>query len=390
MSVSRQKGLSNMNKICYVLTVPITVRAFFIPQLKFLSENGFDVTVICSSDPTLQDELGENVRFVPVDMPRGLSLFKSVSVILKLIKIFNKEKFDIVQYSTPNAALYSSIASKVCKNKVRNYHLMGFRYLGASGVLKSILKFLEKLTCKLSTSIECVSKSNLELGVKEGIFPREKATVVWNGSTGGVDLSRFDYSNRDTWRKQIREELGYSENDFIFGFVGRITKDKGIDELLEAYLQSNQQSKLLLVGDYENTENLEQNNLDKALNNKNIQFIDSVNDIERYYAAIDMLVLPSYREGFGNVIIEAGAMGTPAIVTDISGPKDAVIPNKTAFLVPKNDSNSLAKIFNELTFQKSKELGNNAFDFVKDNFDQETLNKHILSRKQQILFCQGD
>ncbi len=374
-----------MNKICYILTVPVTVRAFFIPQLKYLSENGFDVSVICSSDDSLQSELGEKIHFIPVDMPRGLSIFKSISVIRKLIKIFKQESFNFIQYSTPNAALYGAIAAKICRVKIRNYHLMGFRYLGAKGILKVILKFLEKITCRLSSSIECVSKSNLELGVEEGIFAKNKATVVWNGSTGGIDLDRFSIENRTEWRNEIRNKLGYSKNDFIYGFVGRITKDKGIDELLEAFLNSAHNAKLLMVGEFENEQELNHDLLSNAKSNNQIKFVGAVNDVEKYFAAIDMLVLPSYREGFGNVVIESAAMGTPAIVSDIPGPRDAVIPNKTAILVPPNNTMALENIFSTVSKETIKSLGKEAADFSKNNFDQNILNKYILERKNYLL-----
>jgi len=374
-----------MNKICYILTVPVTVRAFFIPQLKYLSENGFDVSVICSSDDSLQSELGEKIHFIPVDMPRGLSIFKSISVIRKLIKIFKQESFNFIQYSTPNAALYGAIAAKICRVKIRNYHLMGFRYLGAKGILKVILKFLEKITCRLSSSIECVSKSNLELGVEEGIFAKNKATVVWNGSTGGIDLDRFSIENRTEWRNEIRNKLGYSKNDFIYGFVGRITKDKGIDELLEAFLNSAHNAKLLMVGEFENEQELNHDLLSNAKSNNQIKFVGAVNDVEKYFAAIDMLVLPSYREGFGNVVIESAAMGTPAIVSDIPGPRDAVIPNKTAILVPPNNTMALENIFSTVSKETIISLGKEAADFSKNNFDQNILNKYILERKNYLL-----
>lgn len=374
-----------MNKICYILTVPVTVRAFFIPQLKYLSENGFDVSVICSSDDSLQSELGEKIHFIPVDMPRGLSIFKSILVIRKLIKIFKQESFNFIQYSTPNAALYGAIAAKICRVKISNYHLMGFRYLGAKGILKVILKFLEKITCRLSTSIECVSKSNLELGVEEGIFAKNKATVVWNGSTGGIDLDRFSIENRTEWRNEIRNKLGYSKNDFIYGFVGRITKDKGIDELLEAFLNSTHNAKLLMVGEFENEQELNHDLLSNAKSNNQIKFVGAVNDVEKYFAAIDMLVLPSYREGFGNVVIESAAMGTPAIVSDIPGPRDAVIPNKTAILVPPNNTMALENIFSTVSKETIKSLGKEAADFSKNNFDQNILNKYILERKNDLL-----
>lgn len=374
-----------MNKICYILTVPVTVRAFFIPQLKYLSENGFDVSVICSSDDSLQSELGKKIHFIPVDMPRGLSIFKSISVIRKLIKIFKQESFNFIQYSTPNAALYGAIAAKICRVKIRNYHLMGFRYLGAKGILKVILKFLEKITCRLSSSIECVSKSNLELGVAEGIFAKNKATVVWNGSTGGIDLDRFSIENRTEWRNEIRNKLGYSKNDFIYGFVGRITKDKGIDELLEAFLNSAHNAKLLMVGEFENEQELNHDLLSNAKSNNQIKFVGAVNDVEKYFAAIDMLVLPSYREGFGNVVIESAAMGTPAIVSDIPGPRDAVIPNKTAILVPPNNTRALENIFDTVSKETIISLGKEAADLSKNNFDQNILNKYILERKNYLL-----
>lgn len=374
-----------MNKICYILTVPVTVRAFFIPQLKYLSKNGFDVSVICSSDDSLQSELGEKIHFIPVDMPRGLSIFKSISVIRKLIKIFKQESFNFIQYSTPNAALYGAIAAKICRVKIRNYHLMGFRYLGAKGILKTILKLLEKITCRLSSSIECVSKSNLELGVAEGIFAKNKATVVWNGSTGGIDLDRFSIENRTEWRNEIRNKLGYSKNDFIYGFVGRITKDKGIDELLEAFLNSAHNAKLLMVGEFENEQELNHDLLSNAKSNNQIKFVGAVNDVEKYFAAIDMLVLPSYREGFGNVVIESAAMGTPAIVSDIPGPRDAVIPNKTAILVPPNNTRALENIFDTVSKETIISLGKEAADFSKNNFDQNILNKYILERKNYLL-----
>ena len=210
-----------MYKICYMVTIPLTIESFFIPQLQYLAANGFDVTVVCSNDSSLQEKLGESIRFYPIDIPRGISVGGSIYALKALTHFFKKEKFDLIQYSTPNAAFYSSIAAKRADCKVRNYHLMGLRYLGASGMGRIILKALEIIACYNSTSIECVSKSNMEMGIKEGLFPKEKVTVVWNGSTGGVDLSRFDFSKRQQWRGEIRKEFGYSESDFVFGFVGR-------------------------------------------------------------------------------------------------------------------------------------------------------------------------
>ena len=250
---------------------------------------------------------------------------------------------------------------------------------------RTILKVLERIACRNSTSIECVSKSNMEMGISEGLFPREKVTVVWNGSTGGVDLSRFDFSKRQQWRKEIRKELGYSSNDFVYGFVGRITKDKGIDELLSAFLELKDNSKLLLVGDIEKDNHLDVDLLAKAQQNSNIKFHSFVSDIERYYAIIDVLVLPSYREGFGNVVIEAGAVGTPAIVTDIPGPTDTIDREKTALVVPVKNPHALAESLRKIRERDYVNMGENAAQFAKEKFDSKVLCEKILERKKEIL-----
>lgn len=374
-----------MKKICYVATIPGTIESFFIPQLRYLSENGYSVTVVCAYSDSLQIQLGGKVIFHSIDIPRGISFAGSVKAIQELTAFFKLEQFDLIQYSTPNAAFYASIAAKAVGCKVRNYHLMGLRYLGASGMGRAFLKTIEKIACSNSTSIECVSKSNMELGIREGLFPREKVTVVWNGSTGGVDLAKFDYARRDQWRGEIRGELGYSDKDFVYGFVGRITRDKGINELLEAYFRLNSDAKLLLVGEIEDEQTLNQELFEKAKKDSNVVIHNAVSDIERYYAAIDVLILPSYREGFGNVVIEAGAVGTPAIVSHIPGPIDTIDPGVTALTVPVKDAKALADAMGRMRQTDYVNMGRSAARFAKEKFDSRVLCEKILERKQLLL-----
>lgn len=369
-----------------MVTLPATIESFFIPQLKYLTANGFDVTVISSPSESLLDELGNSIRFYPVEIPRGISFLGSITAICNLIKVFKAENYDLIQYSTPNAAFYASIAAKYVGCSIRNYHLMGLRYLGASGCGRVVLKLLEKITCKNSTSIECVSESNLRMGVKEGLFPCEKATVVWNGSTGGVDLDRFNYAKRAQWRAEIRKELGFAENDFVYGFVGRITRDKGINELLKAYWELNSDAKLLLIGQIEEEKNLNEELFEKAKNDQRIIIHESVSDIERYYAAIDVLMLPSYREGFGNVIIEAGAVGTPAIVSDIPGPIDAIEREVTALVVPVKSVGELKDAMNRIRQIDYVKMGQNAKEFAQNRFDSRKLCEKILERKRKLFY----
>lgn len=376
----------SLYKICYVVTIPVTIQSFFIPQLQFLADNGFDVTVVCSQDPNLRSILGDKINFHPIDIPRGISVGRMIKSIQLLTIFFKKENFDIIQYSTPNAAFCASVSAILSRNMVRNYHLMGFRFLGAKGIEKYLLKYLEKITCMFSTHIECVSQSNLNLGVKEKLFPESKATVVWNGSTGGVDLKKFDYIHKERWRKEVRYELGIDKDDVLFGFVGRITKDKGINELIEAFSKLQNDEKLLLIGPLEGVNTLNSRLWEWAKNNSNVIILDAVLDIERYFAAMDVLVLPSYREGFGNVIIEAEAMGTPVIVSEIPGPIDAILPSKTGLFCISKDSGDLYKKLKMMSSDKlcRNQMGNAARYYVRACFDSEVLCYKILVRKMEL------
>lgn len=375
----------SIRKICYIVTISPTIRSFFIPQLQYLARYGFEVSVICSQDDKLAEDLGEGINYIPVDIPRGISFGGSLNAVRKLISIFEREKFDLIQYSTPNATLYASIASRIVGCKIRNYHLMGFRYLGAHGIEKFILKTIEKISCWNSTSIECVSRSNLELGIKEKVFSANKATVVWNGSTGGVDLERFNYSKRNIWRRELREELGYKTTDFIYGFVGRITRDKGINELLGAFFELKDGSKLFLIGNVEDENTLDKNLWMKAKNHPDVQIHIAVSDIERYFAMIDVLVLPSYREGFGNVVIEAAAVGTTAIVSDIPGPIDTIDIGKTGMTVEVKNVDDLKEKMVTMKSAIHNDMTQNAVSFARNNFDSDKLCKKICERKKFLL-----
>ena len=380
------KGYKCM-KICYITTISLTIRAFFIPQLEYLSEHGYDVTVICSYDKNLQNDLGDNIKYIPIHIDRGVSPKTIIKSIKNLIKVFKKENFDLIQYSTPNAAFCAAIAAILTRVPIRNYHLMGLRYLGAEGIARFILKKIETITCKLSTHIECVTKSNLEYAIAEGIFQRKKAVVVGNGSSGGVDLIRFDVGKRIKWNKELRRELKIDEHDFVFGFVGRITRDKGINEILEAFYRLNGHCKLLLIGTQEGVHTLDKNLWAKAAKDKDIIFHKNVSDIEKYYATMDVLLLPSYREGFGMVIAEAAAMGTPAIVSNIPGPVDVIRDGITAYTVSARDSDSLRKTMQMFLDNpnKSKQMCADCVDFIKNTFDNNILFEKILERKNALM-----
>lgn len=377
-----------MKKICYVVTVSITIKSFFIPQLKFLAENGYDVTVICSPDEKLKEMLGDKIKYIPVNMPRGLSLFGSIKAIKNLKRIFKEEKFDLVQYSTPNAAFYASIASKSTKVKIRNYHLTGLRYLGASGIFRKVLKWIEKKAIKNSTHVECECKSNVDYCLNENLFSREKAVVVGYGSAGGIDLKRFDIEKAKGYREEKRSTYDVQENEFLFGFVGRITKDKGINELITAFnrlAKENENVKLAVIGGIDLNNGLTDKIFSELNSNERIIRIDATPEIEKYYSMLDALVLPSYREGFGNVVIEAEAMGVPVLVSDIAGPIDAMEDGVTGLKFKVKDVQALYEAMKKGLEFKNNGFGKNAVEFVLERFDSNKLNQEILKRKNQLL-----
>ncbi len=374
-----------MKKICYVVTIPLTIRAFFIPQLRYLAAHGFDVTVVCRDDGRIGEELGGSIHFHGIEMPRGMSVMGSLRAVSRLTAFFKEQRFDLIQYSTPNAALYASIAAKRAGCGVRCYHLMGNRFLGAGGLGRQFLKAMDKLACRLSTTIECVSPSNLELGAAEGVYPREKASVVWNGSSGGVDLKKFDLRRREVWRSELRRELGYEETDFIYGCVGRINRDKGVNELLEAFFRLREDAKLFIIGSLEKDGAPDAALWKKAAESPRVQIHGPVEDVERYYAMLDVLVFPSHREGFGNVVLEAAAMGTPAIVAEIPGPIDAIVAEETAICFPSRNVEELTAAMERIRRRDLRQMGAAAAAFAAGAFDSELLCRKILERKRRLL-----
>lgn len=376
-------------KICFVTTVSITLRAFVLPTLEHLVRNtDWQITVICDDDPTFEAALPQGVRYIPVSMKRGISL-GGIGAMLKMWKIFRQEKFDLVQYSTPNASLYASMAAKLAGVPVRLYCQWGIAYVGFHGLKRKIFKAIEKLVCRFSTQIEPDSFGNLRFSREEGLYGEEKSRVVWNGSASGVDLTKFDISQKNAWRQAIRSRYGL-EDAFVYGFVGRITRDKGINELFAAYQKlcaEKENTYLMLVGSKENEQLLDQRLLTWAQEHPRVIFCGQTNEVEKYMSAMDVYILPSYREGFGSAVVEAEAMGVPVIVSDIPGPTDAMVPEQTGLLVKKADVDTLYQAMARICEDRDlcAALGRQAAGFAAERFDQKQLVRYILEDRKRLL-----
>ena len=369
-----------MKKICFVTTVSITMKSFVVETAKHLHEQcGYDVTLICSPDEAFEKSLPEYLHFIPVDMPRGadLSGFKSVKVFRK---IFREQKFDMVQYSTPNASCYASIAAKLEKVPIRLYCQWGIRYVGLSGVSRRIFKLLEKLVCKNSTHIRAVSRLNKDFAVAEGLYKADKAVVVGNGGTIGVDTTVYDLARKAEWRKSIYEGYGLSDGDFVFGFAGRISRDKGCAELFEAFFkvsERNKSARLLIVGPYEENCGIDAELIAKAKDCDKVIFTGRIDNAEmkKYYSAMDVLVHPTYREGFGMVIQEAGALAVPTITTKIPGASEVMEDGVSCLLVEPKNTASLADAMRQAIHsqERVKSLGAAAYERTKKLYDRPVM-----------------
>ena len=376
-----------MKKICFITTIPLTLNTFVLNTAKYLHENtDWDISFICSDENDFGLSLPKYIHYFPVQMERGISI-AGVKAMLEMKKIFKREKFDLIQYSTPNASLYASMAGRLAHVPVRLYCQWGIAFVGFQGLKRKIFQMEEKYVCHLSTHIEPDSNSNLRFAHEIGLYPKGKGSVIWNGSACGVNLTKFDISNKEEYRKDIREQLDISEDAFVYGFVGRITRDKGVNELLEAYKKLNDDSYLIMVGPSEVDETINQELYTWASENEKTKFTGYTTVVEQYLSAMDCYILPSYREGFGMGVVEAEAMGVPVIVTDISGPTDAMIDNETGIVVQKADVESLYNAMISIREDKVRyfAMAEKAHDFAVNNFEQKQLFNYILEDRKKLL-----
>lgn len=387
-----------MKKICFITTIPLTIEAFILKTAEYLHQHtDWEISFLCDDDPDFAKKVPEYIRYFPVPMKRGISP-AGIGAMLQMKKIFREERFDLIQYSTPNASLYAAMAGKAARIPVRLYCQWGMVFVGFSGVKRRIFRGVEKYVCKSSTRIEPDSHRNMEFAIGEGLYPREKAAVIWNGSSRGVDTEKYDSSRKSVWREEIRTQYGIPEEAFVFGFAGRITSNKGINELLSAFREIlsergvNESGEkalayLMLVGSEEVDERIDRELYEWSRASEQVIYTGYTTSVEKYLAAMDCYVMPSYREGLCMSIVEAEVMGLPVIVTDIPGTVDAMDPGKTGVTVKKADAKDLAsamKAFLDREYDIDR-FGKNAIDFAISHFEQQTLFRYILEDRKELL-----
>lgn len=379
-----------MKKICIVTTISDTMKAFVLDSAKYLhNEGGYDVTLICNRDDEFAREIPEYLHYIPVKMKRGISL-SGFSTIRQLRKIFEKEKFDMVQYSTPNASYYASVAAKRAGVPIRLYCQWGMIYISRKGLTRKLFKRLERAICENSTFVQPDSFGNLEFCRREGLYSEEKSGVVWNGSAKGVNLEKFDISKKEEFNLEIRQRYNIAKDDLVIGTVGRLGREKGSNELIKAFealKKTYKTAKLLFVGPIEKQNTIEPRTLEYFMSCEDIIKVGWTNEVEKYLSAMNVFVFPSYREGFGLSAIEASAMAVPIIATEYPGPSGAVVNKKTGFRIKIG---SVEEIVSAVELILSNEtiaetMAQNAHTYAKTCFDEKEFLKKYLKNRRQLL-----
>ncbi len=377
-------------RICICATVPLSIEAFYGKQLNFLYENGFDVTVITSYTEAFAKSLPEHVTYRPVPFTRQMTPWQDFKAFLKVINIFRREKFDLLQYNTPKAALICSFAGWVMGIPTRLYLMWGLYFTGQSGWRRLFYKTTEKLTCQFSTHIAPDGKENCQFAISEGLCNSQVAEVIGEGSANGIDVERFNKHRFKNKLEDIRREIGASETDIVVGIIARLGREKGINELVRAYLEAKnevQDSILLLVGPTETPCSFDTDVVHAIENEPTIISVGFQREVEKYLAIMDIFTLPSYREGFGVVNLEANAMELPVITTNIVGPRESIVDSETGVLVACGNVKSLKNAIIDLCNnpEKRQQMGKNGRRRAIELFEQKKHWRRIVAHRKKII-----
>ena len=359
-------------KIIRAVTVAQSI-GFFVEMIPTLNQKEIEVVALSSPGKELDDLREKGVPTIVVPMERHISIFKDMKALMALVKVFRREKPDMVHSMTPKAGLLCMLAAKMAHVPVRVHTFTGLVWPTAAGLKRRILMATDWLTCACATHIIPEGQGVLN-DLKNGGITKKPMKVLGYGNVRGVDMVRFSPS---------RFDVSKNPSAFTFVFVGRIVGDKGINELVEAFVklhEKHQNARLILVGSYEHEldplsdttrEQIESN---EAIDACGPKYDD---DLLRMYVNADCFVMPSYREGFPNTVLEAGAMGLPSIVTDINGSREIIENEKNGLIIPSKNASALYDAMERmLTDDTAREtMRSNARPMIASRFEKNFVQK---------------
>ena len=365
-------------KLCVSTTTSGSISSFILPMVPKLKELGFDITFVTSCSPGFVEQCPDYVTVFDYPVKRGFDFRGTIRSAIKFKRLCKQQQFDMVIYSTINASLYCAYGAKHAHVPVRVKNQWGMRYVGFEGWRRTLVRRLEKYTCTCATDIRNVSEKNKALSVADGLYQPEKCKVVGKGGTIGIDLSLYDLKNKERYRKNIREQYGIPDDAIVYCFVGRVRTDKGVGELLTAFERINAKNShtwLMIVGHNE-ADGVLSELIDNAQLNKQIVFCGLVpkEKVAEHISASDVLVHPTYREGFGMVLQEAAAMELPTITTDIPGASEAIENGVTGLLAKKQDVDTLVDCMEKMLDEPlRKEFGKAGRKRIETDFERNMM-----------------
>ncbi len=365
-------------------------------QLTYLTQEGFSPIALCNPGEEVQElQERESIPVFTIPMERNIAPLRDFVSLLRITKLLRQLRPTICNAGTPKAGLLVGIGAWFMRIPCRAYTLRGLRLETATGLKRRVLLLTERIACACAHQVICVSPSLREQAVHLGLVRREKTVVLGSGSSNGIDPSAFEPTpSRLEDVNRIRLELGLDGEQQVIGYVGRLTCDKGIRELLCAFKQIREsfpRAVLLLIGNYDRDSPPppEVRTMIEALSG--IIRVEFTSEIASYYLLMDVFVLPTYREGFPNTVLEAQAAGRPVITTQATGAIDSVSHGVTGLAVPVGDSASLADALLMLLSDpvRSREMGMAGRDLVHREFRREVIWGSLASLYQEMLIRRG-
>lgn len=377
-----------MKKVIRTSTVALSLDFLLKGQLAFLNQY-FEVIAVSGEDEHLRAVAQrEEVRTIPLQMQRTISPLKDLVSLWQLYWLFKKEQPQIVHSITPKAGLLSMIAAKLAGVPVRIHTFTGLIFPSKKGVLQRLLIAMDRVLCYCATQVYPEGE-----GVRNDLIhykiTSKPLKVIASGNVNGIDTAYFSKEQVSCQEQQkLKKELGINENDFVFIFVGRLVGDKGINELVSAFSQlPTSNSRLLLVGPFESDlDPLQSNTLNEIQSNPNIITVGFQTDVRLYYSIADCLVFPSYREGFPNVVLQAGAMGLPAIVTDINGSNEIIVDGENGIIIPAQNTIALQEAMLRMIPKGAfyNQLQQNARKMIVSRYEQKVVWEAILEEYRKL------
>ena len=386
-----------MKKLIRITTVPLSLKVLLKGQLRFMASNGFDVKGVSSEGKELQKVVeNEGIVMKVVNMSRKITPFQDLKSLWEMWNFLRKEKPQIVHTHTPKAGIIGMLAARLAGVPHRLHTVAGLPLMEVTGTKRKILNFVEKLTYSSATRVYPNSKGLYDFILQNNFTQSNKLKIIGNGSSNGINTTFFSSDQvSETERVTLREKLNIQPDDFVFVFVGRIVSDKGINELIKAFSQlqtaeNNEPTgiKLLLVGGLESDlDPLNPETLAEINQNKDIISVGFQQDVRPFFAISDALVFPSYREGFPNVVMQAGAMGLPSIVSDINGCNEIIVEGENGLIIPSKNVEKLKEKMLTLARDKNLyiKLKENSRRMIENRYEQSVVWKALLEEYEGLL-----